>query len=333
MKQQSLFVTNGDSVVELIRQANPDAHILPWRDPMHHGPFPAGGALGHCSETRARYLAGDILSLEAVRNDFCLRDATLLAYGEYIETVLWFEHDLLDQLQILQILSTIDTPAELSIICINQFPGVTRFRGLGQLDLCQIESLYPSRTKVTDAQILQAREVWTLFCDNSPEGLVEYIQHEPLQFPYLRKALVRHFQEYPWASDGLSRTERQLLSLLQQGISTPGQLFSENMDFEDALFIGDWRTFGVIDGLATADEPLVESASSDTYSPWTSSMTEVDRYRQQRLQLTNTGLQVLNKTVHGSQILQRDMWLGGVHILSTENEWSWDDANHKLIHR
>ena len=42
---------------------------------------------------------------EAIERDFIERDNVLKSYGEYARVILWFEHDLYDQLQILQILN------------------------------------------------------------------------------------------------------------------------------------------------------------------------------------------------------------------------------------
>ncbi|MEM7259427.1 MAG: DUF1835 domain-containing protein, partial [Pseudomonadota bacterium] len=231
---QTLHITNGDSAAGLIRAAGFDGTVLPWRDPMHYGPFPQGLTVAQTSDTSARFLAGDTHDLNTTQQEFIKRDTTLANYKQFPQTLLWFEHDLLDQLQILQILSAIDDTANVSMICIDQFEGVAEFRGLGQLSPAQIASLYDSREPVTSAQLVQAKSLWALFCDSNPELLLAQIQHEPLLFAYLKRALLRHFQEFPWSCDGLTRTERQLLSLVSSTINTPAKLFGANMALEDA---------------------------------------------------------------------------------------------------
>ena len=56
--------------------------------------------------------------------------------------VLWFEADLYDQLQIIQILArlaALDVPAErITLICIGEHPGIARFGGLGELTADQL---------------------------------------------------------------------------------------------------------------------------------------------------------------------------------------------------
>ena len=75
---------------------------------------------------------------------FAERDRTLAANrdGEY---VLWFEADLYDQLQIIQILARLadlGVPAQrITLICIGEHPGIARFGGLGELTAEQLREL------------------------------------------------------------------------------------------------------------------------------------------------------------------------------------------------
>ena len=102
-----LHVTNGDSAAERIRAAGEAGEILSWRDVLHEGPVPAGLDASALREVRARFLAdSEWASFDAVLADLEARDATLASANER-EIVLWFEHDLYDQLQLLQVLDTL----------------------------------------------------------------------------------------------------------------------------------------------------------------------------------------------------------------------------------
>src|SRR5258708_16946765 len=132
-----LHVTNGDVTASTLKQMLADDDVLPWRDPMVDGPFPAGLDLAATSQLRAAHLAGPNLEHDQVLRDFRLRDEHFASASRYREITLWFEHDLLDQLQILQILDRLAgaelAGTRLSMICINSFPGVDPFRGLAHL--------------------------------------------------------------------------------------------------------------------------------------------------------------------------------------------------------
>ena len=48
----TLHITNGDSAAAIIEASSVDGEILAWRDPMHHGPFPANTDLAEISLIR-----------------------------------------------------------------------------------------------------------------------------------------------------------------------------------------------------------------------------------------------------------------------------------------
>ena len=98
-----LHVTNGDIAADLIREALREAEtqgdITLSADVLHEGPAPAGLQPERWRKVRARYLA----ECGYADYDRCLADLTkwdhkLEGYRNYDEVVLWFEHDLFDQL-------------------------------------------------------------------------------------------------------------------------------------------------------------------------------------------------------------------------------------------
>src|SRR5215475_11934530 len=105
---ERLIVTNGDSTAEALRAAGMAAEILPWRDMLHDGPVPQGLSLEALSEVRARYLAEAFAIGHAeVGSEFAARDATIRNHAKFDRIELWFEHDLYDQLQLIQVLDVL----------------------------------------------------------------------------------------------------------------------------------------------------------------------------------------------------------------------------------
>lgn len=314
-----LHITNGDVAGDLISASGLKGEVLPWRDTMHVGPFRAGGSLAQTSAARARFLAGDNLDPAQVQAEFAARDAKLTGFRAFERVVLWFEHDLLDQLQILQILDWFAGQdlgsVGLEMICIDRFDGVPGFRGLGQLKPVQIGSLFAGRAEVEADQLHLARLGWAAFREPDPRALVKFIKGDLTALPFLAHALARHLQEYPWASDGLTRSERQLLTLLKSGPQSATALFLDNMDLEEALFLGDLTTFSVLRGLKDNTPPVLVEASDQT------------------LALSDVGHALLGGKAHGADVIARDVWLGGVHLDSRQGLWVWDDARGDLAWR
>src|SRR5262245_36144294 len=155
-----LHLTNGDSVVTSWRSVGLPGVYLPWRDVLHDGAVPRRETLEQMSDVRAREIAriGGEADSTAIRAEFAQRDATLASFRDHDEVVLWFEHDLYDQLQLLQILDWFSGQSHgktaLSLICVGSFPGVSPFHGLGQLTPAQIATLLPNRSRA-NAEPLQ----------------------------------------------------------------------------------------------------------------------------------------------------------------------------------
>lgn len=328
-----LHITNGDSAADLIKASGLDGKVLPWRDPMHHGPFGAGLTLAEQSRLRASYLSDPTGDQRQAEQAFLSRDNQLRAFAKFDEVVLWFEHDLLDQLQILQLLDWFHGngrgQTQLSLICIHAFDGVPRFRGLGELTPVQVASLFPNRATVSDAQLTLAVAGWKAFCASDPRDLTAFLTGDLTALPFLRAALARHLEEYPARATGLTRTELQILRLVDQGVTSPGQIFLKNMDCETALYIGDERTFATIEQLCFAREPLLAKADASSFVA-RSVARDRQAYLAQQLTLTNVGAAVLTEARDAFSAITRDTWLGGVHIKSGPNMWTWDGARGGL---
>ncbi len=76
-----LNITNGDSAVKVMREADFPGVFLPWRDVLHDGPVPPDLSLEKLSEIRAQFITdqgwGDP---EAIRNSFIERDKKLQSF-------------------------------------------------------------------------------------------------------------------------------------------------------------------------------------------------------------------------------------------------------------
>src|SRR5207302_10898640 len=97
-----LHITNGESVVQGFREGAIPGSYLSWNDVLHDGAVPALPTLTELSDVCAQVLhrlgAG---SYEQVRAGFAARDQALVDSHAHAEIILWFEHDLYDQLHYL----------------------------------------------------------------------------------------------------------------------------------------------------------------------------------------------------------------------------------------
>jgi hypothetical protein len=288
-----LHLTNGESAAGSLRGSGVPGRVISWQDVLHEGPVPAGLTLEGTSDVRAHFLAhSDGASFPAVSERFAERDRAL---GTARHVVLWFEHDLYDQLQLLQILATLSDKPDVAaeMVCIDAFPGVEPFYGLGQLTPIQLASLWPKRQPVTAEQLSLGSRAWKAFTSPDPGAVPRLLATDLGALPFLRNALRRLLDEFPAPPTGLGRTERQLLQAIAQGVRSFAELFAANAAAEEASFMGDTTVQSRLEALIRAPTPLV------TPEPYT---------------LTTVGRRVLAGEVDARQLEGIDRWIGGVHL-------------------
>jgi hypothetical protein len=322
----TLHITNGDSGAAVMRRAGFDGEILPWRDVLHEGPVSAQLPLVTLSHLRAHFIAdkgwGD---LEAVQAEMTARDRLLAAATDFERIVLWFEHDLFDQLQLLQLLSWFADHdrgrARLEMLCIDSFPGLPDFGGLGELAPEKMASLRGREQPVSAEQLALGKAGFEAFGAGDPRLLVEFLQRDLAPLPHLRPALARMLEEYPWQGDGLGRSRRQLLWSVKTCGGDLAAMFRACMHMEAARYLGDVIFLDYADGLAEATEPalhFIESASTEDASPW-----------QQLVLLTRFGEQLLNGEADFIAANGINRWIGGVHLKT--DRWRYSPATKTVL--
>jgi hypothetical protein len=223
-----LHVTNGDCAVEVLRAAEMQGDILPWRDVLHEGPLDPSLSLHDFSSLRISFIAGQGWAERGqVEKHFRERNARLERAASDEEVVLWFEHDLYDQLQLLQLLAWFhaNPHPRLSLVCEAEY--------LGEMPPQRAAQLFPARRPVPQSQLLLGSRVWQAMGD------VKSVLGEDLsELPFLKATLQRFLEEKP-GPDGLSRTERQALEALRGGPLPFDELFRRTQEREEARFLGD----------------------------------------------------------------------------------------------
>jgi hypothetical protein len=295
------------------------------------GPAPENLPDEEWLKVRARFLAGDY----GVDADDCLRDLigqqkALERFRDHEEVVLWFEHDLFCQINLIYLLDWFGRRqpgvTRLSMVCVGEFNGVTDFRGLGQLSLQQMLSLFDRRREVTVAQLDLAAEAWRAYRFPTPEAIERLAGEESSALEFLRAALLRHLARLPSTKNGVGRIENRALELIAEGHTSFRSLFQEFGNAEAGYGLGDSQFWSDLKRLGAAGEPLVIIRGVGDLAK----AFEGDRYHDASFELTDRGLDALAGRADFIEANGIDIWLGGAH-LTEDNLWRWDDLNGKLV--
>lgn len=325
-----LHIHNGDSTAGTARKASIPGDHVAWREAMVCGPNPGDLPKPEFIKVRAAHLA----EAYAVPRDKCeseLREQhmAIADFSAHEEIVLWFEHDLFCQVHLIYLLDWFALKdlgeTKLSLISIDEFPGVKIFHGLGQLNETQLMSLWPRRREITPAQLELGSKAWRAYSAPDALKLISLLESDLSALPFLRDALKKHLARFPSTRNGLGRIENLGLELVASGYPKFKSLFPAFMRREPAYGFGDAQFYLAMRRLATAPVPLLKQKNGGN------SAHDPARMLLSSFEITEQGKAVLA----GAEdfVIQNgiDMWLGGVYLHGKESQWRWDDDTEQLL--
>lgn len=358
-----LHITNGDCAGEMLKASDKiEGDVLCWRDLLHDGPVLSLPYVEY-SAKRVAFLVdllvkGDCserLSVRNIESDFIERARVLANINAYDEVVLWFEHDLYDQLQLIEICHRLverdDVLPPLSIICIDGHSEVPFFHGFGNLTTEMMEGLFQQRIPLSCEQLDIGADLWIVLTSSTPQLLALRVQSEVKGWPFMTKALRRFCMEFPALETGLTLTQTYLLLTLlkapdelpvlafnlklaeQNGSLADGvtaeqryyeiltgpasfrRIFNHLQQLEVDPFMGDLSVQYELNRLLNADVPYINVSSINENKVYS---------------LTLAGAEVLQGRRHWGADNAVDLWRGGVH-LKAGNMWFWDQHSHAFV--
>ncbi len=306
-----IHVCNGDATADALSLADLPGDIRVWGDALDQGPvLPVSDAEHYKLRgeywTKRGFPGG---SEKLIEWDKAVDDAATAD-----ELILWFEHDLLDQLALVRLLARIarrGLPAQLTIVSIDRHPEVPNFLGFGQLKPEQLAELWPRRTPLSRDAIDEAITAWIAINSADPRAL-PFLTRRVKAMPFLAGALERQLEELPDPTSGLSRTERQILAAVARNEAAIPALMQASATGDPryplTATLASWtlKTLthcGFIDG--TPDAPAI----------------------------TALGRQALAGAIDRVHEVGIDDWRGGVRLLGRGPVWRWDARERKLVER
>jgi uncharacterized protein DUF1835 len=317
-----VHVCNGDSTADSLSLADLPGEIRVWADALNQGPvLPLADA--EYWQRRDEFWRS-----RGIRD----ADGKLAGYDRGVdeaagagELILWFEHDLYDQLALIRLLARLarrGLPAQLTIVSIDRHPEVPGFLGLGQLKPEQLAELWPRRTTLSRDAIDEAITAWIAVTAPDPRAL-PFLAKRIKAMPFLAGSLERQLEEFPDPTSGLSRTERQVLAAIARGEATAAAIVQATQAIDPRYPITDSDLFWTLHVLGRCG--FIDGAPEGAATP--AAMTAT------RVTITAHGREVLAGAIDRVHEHGIDDWRGGVHLTGKGPVWRWDGAQRKLVER
>ncbi|MEA2761826.1 MAG: hypothetical protein QOD47_1110, partial [Gemmatimonadaceae bacterium] len=186
-----------------------------------------------------------------------------------------------------------------------------------------------ARQQVTAAQYALAQKAWKAFGSSDPSGILRLLGENLSALPYLAFALWRHLEEFPSLTNGLSRSEREALTAVEEGHATPVAAFMEVATKQESIFLGDIIFYSYLERLSGNRNPLLTWADGGAVvSPTAENSRE---FVKRELSVTPLGREVLAGRKNWQDINTQSRWLGGVEIEPGSAGWRWHREERVVV--
>jgi hypothetical protein len=330
-----LHIHNGDATADKAKQSSLPGKHFAWREALIEGPTPAGPDGSEWRSLRARHLSEAYgVDLQKCERDLLAQDKKLASFAEHEEVVLWFEHDLFCQVNLICLLNWFAHQhlgkTRLSLVSIDSFPGKENFRGLGELKAEELASLFPARQQVATEQLDLAGRAWQAYCSRDPSDIQTLINTDVSALPFLSQALTAHLKRFPSTTNGLGNIENRGLQLVGTGLKNFGDLFTRFGEAEPVYGLGDSQFWLALCRMSEAGQPLLAMENGLGNGANGQELTPAVAQRA-RFKITDLGEAVLKGDADFVLLNGIDQWLGGVYLSGERNLWRWDEASETIV--
>lgn len=315
-----------------IQRAKLPGPVVVWHERLYEGAVPQGVPEGAWRQARASYwesvTEGQLSFTEALamlrHQDEELEHALLDD-----EVVLWADAGLADQIILVRHLALLPpkNPNARITYASSDVKVGGRLCALGELAAHQIQALFSRRRPVTEDLISCAEKVWAAWTADDPTDLMTLAGKKFPDLPHLHEAILRHLQQYPDVTCGLSRLEFEVLAVLALGYGKLVEIFLNVDRHEQRPHFEDVDLWRCLNQLARQPFAMVVISGNKPLPLWNPPR----RLIEWTVGITDVGLEV----VHGKQdaVVMNgvDRYLGGVHLKGNSVPWRWDGSRGTLI--
>ena len=325
-----LHITNGDHAADRLRQSGIEGEVMVWRELYTFGPVAKDMGNEMERSKRAAYLEQQLGIPQTEYLQIAELERKLHDFHQYKEIVLWFEYDLYDQAMLSYLLHYFSGQplgdTKLNLLCIDAYPEIENFRGLGQLTPGQIGRLSGTWHVMGTEEIRAGSQFWQAYTSSDIQDHIHYLQQDRTVLPFAHAAFEAHLTRLPSQSNGLSSIEQATLEAVSQGIDHPYPLFKHVSERLHVLGMGDLEYWALLRRMTKKPHALLQLSGVETFPDFTQ---HNENFRNAVLSLTELGIQVLSEETDWAELRRDELWIGGLWNPQGETpHWRWDRTSH-----
>ena len=251
---KTLHILNGQGTTYPFKQSGVPGEVMVWNEALAVGPVVPDAGSEAFWKVRTNYHATAYLSMDngqqpkvdyydLVQSEF----EKLQPIRSFQELVLWFEFDLFCQINLIALCSWLSQQnpgdAIVSLVCIDRYPGIENFKGMGQLGPEAFPELFDQRKQLNKTDLQYGASIWLAYCSPDPRKISDALNGGVSCFPFLAQAMKEHYQRFPSTFDGLNKQERQILNIAIDGAYSQRQLIGQVLQQDRWYGFGDMQYY------------------------------------------------------------------------------------------
>ncbi len=211
-----LHITNGDSTTNYLKHLKFSGEFITWREMLCEGKTTPDIGSENFWKSRFDFLKDTYKITKKTFINYTLKEYRALCNKKnQQEIVLWFEHDLFCQINMIAVLSWLKryrNDYHISLVCSGKIGKSKKMFALPELNEEQIQQHFKERITLSKDDIEYADYIWQLYCSDSPLRLetVYKLKHNS-PFQYLASAIEMHLKRFPSIENGLNSLENSIL--------------------------------------------------------------------------------------------------------------------------
>lgn len=240
-----LHITNGDITTNYLKKLKFSGEFITWREMLCEGKTTTDVGSENFWKNRYDFFK---TSYKVSKQKFI--DYTVKEYRDLCnkknqkEIVLWFEHDLFCQINMIAVLSWLKSYRKgynITLVCSGKVGNTKRMYSLPELDENQIHNHFKNRIELSQDDIEYADYIWQLYCSGSPLRLETiYKFNTPSSFKYLVSSIEAHLKRFPSVENGLNYIENSILkTAIDNKLNSKNQLIGKLLKEETNYGFGD----------------------------------------------------------------------------------------------
>tara|TARA_B110000037_G_scaffold98774_1_gene115639 strand:+ start:4094 stop:5038 length:945 start_codon:yes stop_codon:yes gene_type:complete len=216
MSTSTLHITNSDKTTSYLKSMGYVGEFITWREMLCEGKTSIDVGSETFWKTRFEFLKSSYKVTKKIFIDFTLKEYRNLCQNKNKEEIiLWFDHNLHSQINMIAIVSWLKRyrkGEKISLVIGGTLELSNKIETLNQLSKNQITEQYLHRSELSLDDIEYADYIWQLYCSNCPLRLETIYKYNPMSpFIHLSKAIEMHLKRFPSIENGLNSTENYII--------------------------------------------------------------------------------------------------------------------------